>query len=444
MKFLALIICPRLMNSASNYFLPVLILLASAPCVCAEEEFSFDLEKFEKKMLQWKGYAELKWEHMDINHGSAFSLLNPSTSSSTLDRYTGSLQIDGRYDRGMSSINWLVKAAAWQDSIGWYDTTDVYEAYLSVKAPPSFTGTLGKKSYKWGKGYAWNPVGFINRPKDPNNPEEALEGYITTGADLIKSFTGSVQTAALTTVVLPVWEDVNDDFGVPDNINIAAKLYFLYKDTDIDLLFATGNSRSTRYGLDFSRNLASNFEIHGEAAFTPNHKKITLHNDGSLATNTQSTFSYLLGLRHLTENNITSIIEYYHNDGGYTAKEMGRFFQLVADGESQFLSSNVSILLDKAREISLKGYGKAQPGRNYLYGRFTHKEPFDILYCSPGITTIFNLDDRSYSLSPEMVYTGFTNWELRVRFSYLAGPSFSEFGEKLHSNKLELRVRFFF
>ncbi|MDD4273956.1 MAG: hypothetical protein PHG14_09535, partial [Desulfobacter postgatei] len=259
-----------------------------------------------------------------------------------------------------------------------------------------------------------------------------------------RSFTGSLQIAALTTVMLPVSEDVNDDFGETNNINIAAKLYLLYLNTDIDFILYTGNSRSRRYGIDFSRNLDTNFEIHGEAAYMPNHKKITLQDDYSVQTITESVFSYLLGLRYLSENDITSIVEYYHNDAGYTQKEMDRFFQLVVDGEAQHHCANIDTLLEKARDMSLKGYGKPQPGRNYLYGRFTQKEPFDILYFTPGITTIFNLDDSSYSLSPEMIYTGFTNWELRLRFTYLQGSSFSEYGEKLSSNKLELRVRYFF
>ncbi|MDX9962311.1 hypothetical protein [Desulfobacter postgatei] len=424
--------------------LSLLFLMITALPLFAEEEFSFELNEFEKKSLKWGGYTELEWEHMDIDQGSAFTVLNLSKSLSTLDRYTGSLQIDGRYDKALSSFNWLLKAAAQQDNIGWDDMTDVYEAYLSVKPTPSFTGSFGKKSYKWGKGYAWNPVGFINRTKDPNNPEESLEGYITTEADLIRSFTGSLQIAALTTVMLPVSEDVNDDFGETNNINIAAKLYILYLNTDIDFILYTGNSRSRRYGIDFSRNLATNFEIHGEAAYMPNHKKITLQDDYSVQTITESVFSYLLGLRYLSENDITSIVEYYHNDAGYTEKEMDRFFQLVVDGETQHHCANIDTLLEKARDMSLKGYGKPQPGRNYLYGRFTQKEPFDILYFTPGITTIFNLDDSSYSLSPEMIYTGFTNWELRLRFTYLQGSSFSEYGEKLSSNKLELRVRYFF
>ena len=57
---------------------------------------------------------------------------------------------------------------------------------------------------------------------------------------------------------------------------------------------------------------------------------------------------------------------------------------------------------------------------------------------------VINLDDKSYSISPEMVYTGFTNWELRLRFSYLNGGTSTEYGEKMNSNKLELRLRYFF
>ncbi len=91
-----------------------------------------------------------------------------------------------------------------QDNLGWSDTVDIYEANLSLKLQPFVTADLGKKTFKWGTGYAWNPVGFIDRPKDPNNPEEALEGYIAAGVDLIKSFNQPLQTIALTTVAIPV------------------------------------------------------------------------------------------------------------------------------------------------------------------------------------------------------------------------------------------------
>ena len=315
---------------------------------------------------------------------------------------------------------------------------------ISLKPTPLLTASIGKKSYKWGKGYAWNPVGFLNRPKDPNNPEEALEGYITGELDFIKSFNGSLQTIALTTVALPVWEDVNEDFGVAHNVNLAAKLYFLYRDTDIDFVLYSGNSRSSRYGVNFSKNLATNFEIHAELAHTPRQKRIILENDSSVSFEKVEATSGLIGIRYLSENDITSIIEYYHNGAGYSESEMDRFYQLIEAGAEQYSGNGLETLLNKARGISVRGYGKPQPGRNYLYGRFTQKEPFDILYLTPGLTAIANLDDKSYSISPEVVYTGFTNWELRMRLTWLQGPSSSEYEEKMNSNKLEFRVRYFF
>lgn len=101
-------------------------------------------------------------------------------------------------------------------------------------------------------------------------------------------------------------------------------------------------------------------------------------------------------------------------------------------------------LLQRIRELSLRGYGRPYAGRNYLYAKFTQKEPFDILYFTPGLTAIVNLDDRSASIITEISYTGFTNWELRLRFSLLTGGSFTEYGEKQTSNKVELRLRCFF
>ena len=418
-------------------------LLCPTP-IFAADEFTFDLEEFEKKPLKLGGYAEIMLEHKDVNQGSAFALINlPGHNLPTLDSFSTSLQIDGKYDKNIFSFNWLVDAYAQQDNIGWDDRADIFEAYASIQPTPHFTSSIGKKSYRWGKGYAWNPVGFINRAKDPNDPEEALEGYITAEADLVKSYGGPLRTAALTTVVLPVWDEINDDFGEINHLNLAARLYLLFLDTDIDLILYTGQSHTRRYGLDFSKNMASNFEIHGEWAYVPRQSKVTINENNSVVNRNISAFSYLLGLRYLSENDLTSIIEFYHNGGGYSEDEMSRFFQLARDGSHTDAPSG-SLLLEKASELSLKGFGRPQPGRNYLYGRFSQKEPFDILYFTPALTTIFNLDDRSYSIMPELIYTGVTNLELRLRFSCLNGGDSTEYGEKAYSNKLELRLRYFF
>ncbi|MBW6520695.1 MAG: hypothetical protein K0A99_06735 [Desulfoarculaceae bacterium] len=429
----------------SSLLLALLFLLSTPAGSKGAEDFSFDLSSFEKKPLEWGGFAEIKFEHMDIGQDSALARLNLyDQPRSDLDRLSTGLQLDGRYSRGITSFNWVLKATAQQDQLAWADTADIYEAAFELKPLAAVTLSAGKKSYKWGKGYAWNPVGFINRPKDANNPEEALEGYIVSELDLIRSMAGPLTTVALTTVVLPVQQGVNEDFGEKNQVNAAAKLYLLYRDTDIDLMILNGNSRSNRYGIDFSRNLATNFEIHGELAYIPELRQSLLQDDNSLTSRQRSALSTLLGIRYLSKTDLTSIIEYYHNGGGYSEAELAGFFSLIQDGYTAFQATGSESLLQRANLASLRGYGQPQPGRNYLYARLTRKDPFDLLYLSPGVTAIVNIDDQSWSLSPEVAYSGWTNWELRFRLSLTGGVALTEFGSKLFNNRAELRLRYFF
>jgi len=437
-------------RTAALFLLLLLFCLPTSLRAGDGDEFTFELDEIEKKALQWGGYVELKYEHFAINSGTAMTRLGfPGDPPATIDRFSPAVQLDGSYSTGNAGLNWLLKAGGSQDSFGWIDYADVYEAYGRIKPNQNSTIDLGKKAYKWGKGYAWNPVGFINRPKDPNDPQEALEGYITAELDLIKSFTGNdaLGNIALTTVLLPVYDSINDDFGSEDTLNLAAKLYFLYHNTDIDFLFFTGESRSSRFGADFSRNVTPNFEIHAEAAYTFAEKKTILYEDGSSRQQEENVFSGLLGLRYLTANELTAIIEYYHNGNGYTEEERTLFYRQFTDYSDNTLQSdnlNSDDLFQRIRELSLQGYGRPYVGRNYLYAKFSQKEPFAVLYLTTAVTTIVNLDDMSASFVPEITYTGFTNWEIRLRFSLLTGGSDTEYGEKQNKNRAEIRLRYFF
>ena len=421
-----------------------LLFFAAAASTKAEDNYSFDLEEFEKKPLEWGGYFELKWEHIYLNQNGALYLTEYSKEPrESLDRISAALQFKGSYQKEELTFNWLFLTSAQEDQERYQDGFDTFEAYASVKPSPLATFNVGKKPYKWGKGYAWNPVAVIDRPKDPANPEEALEGFTGIELDLIKSFSADLKTAALTTVFLPVTDNVNEDFGKTGD-NFAAKLYLLYLDTDIDLIWFDGESRPASYGFDFAKNLTTNFEIHGEVLYTPEQKRRVLAQDGTLELDNRVDTRYLLGLRFLTENDITTILELYHNENGFTEAEMDRFFQLVYDAADAYSDTGDTDLLDKADNLAKSGYGKPQTSRNYLYLKVSQKEPFDLLYTTPGITLILNLEDESYSLSPEITYTGITNWELRLRLTYIEGNRFTEYGEKQNEGKSELRIRYYF
>jgi hypothetical protein len=55
-----------------------------------------------------------------------------------------------------------------------------------------------------------------------------------------------------------------------------------------------------------------------------------------------------------------------------------------------------------------------------------------------------NGEDWSYSLTPELLYTGFTNWELRFRTAFINGGRSTDFGEKQNDYRVELRVGYYF
>lgn len=189
-----------------------------------------------------------------------------------------------------------------QSFLGWDNATRIYEGYLSIKPSFSLNIDLGKKTLKWGKGYAWNPVAFIDRPKDPDDPELALEAFIVATADYIKSFEGPLKTLALTPILVPVYDNLNDTFGELNKLNFGGKLYTLLYDTDIDFLFLLGESKTNRFGLDFSRNITTNIEIHGEFAFIKNQQKFSIdsNSNGIISKTRFDAKSYLLGIRYLT------------------------------------------------------------------------------------------------------------------------------------------------
>ena len=420
--------------------------LIAATGVRADDEFSFESSEFEKKPLQLNGYLEIQPGRAWLNQDGSFYKLNyyNREQRDTLDWNTTVLRINGRYSLGVTSVNLRGYLAATQDSLGSSNTQRFDEAYISFKPDPGFTLDIGKVALQWGKGYAWNPVGFVQRPKDPNDVELTRQGYSMAVADIIHNMEGDLKTIAFTPVIMPVSASMNSDFGQQGHVNLAGKLYLLYKDTDIDFTYLGTGSKTPRLGFDFSRNLASNLEIHGEWARINDNERRTVSPTGAIRVETNDATNYLLGLRYLSENDTTTILEYYRNGAGYSEAQVKDFFSLVNAGIRQFEGTATDALFSKAVLASQAGYGRSNPMQQYLYLRVSQKEPFDLLYFTPSLTTIVNVDDKSFSLTPEMLYTGVTNLELRLRAVWLNGSAGTEFGEKLSSRRLEFRARFYF
>jgi len=424
----------------------MLFLALCLPLQLYAGEYSFDLSEIEKKPYHIGGYAEFSPVLFGLDKNSSLYKLKfySRDEGSTLEEYKATLQLEGSLEKGIARFFARTNTDYKKYYLGEDQETTLYEGYLSLKPSPSLTIAMGKQTLKWGKGYAWNPVAFVDRPKDPDDPELGLEGFIVASADYIKTFHGPLKTLSFTPVLIPVYEHVNDTFGDINKLNFAGKLYFLFYDTDIDFIILTGGSRTTRYGADFSRNLTTNFEIHGELAFIDDYQKRFIDSNGNSFENGYDAKSYLIGIRYLTERETTYILEYYYNDTGFTSGEMRDYFEFINKGYDSYVSTGSDTLLKKASNITEGNYGRMNPMRDYIYLRASQKEPFDILYFTPAATIILNVNDKSFSLSPEVVYAGITNLELRFKVAFIAGERLSEYGEKQNDYRVEARARYYF
>jgi hypothetical protein len=393
------------------------------------------------------GFLELRpvmvWQDTDAAMFRIRSFADQTPDARTV-QFNSRLQFDANYRRGWFSAQTRSVIDSGYAGGDWTADATAYEAYLSLKPAPSFTLDVGKKTLKWGKGYLWNPAAFLDRVKSPEDPALALEGFTVVSADYIRTFGGPLQVMSVTPVLMPVFGDLNQSFGERGHLNVAGKLYLLLFDTDLDLMFLTGGSRSARLGLDFSRNLRSNLEVHGEVVRVHDGFTSILEPDGTLRSRKQPATALVMGLRYLTGTNTTFVLDYFRNGAGYAVTDMETFFRLVDEGYESWTASGDWRVMTLASRATEAGYGGMNPMRNYAYGRVSQPDALDVLYLTLGASAIVNIDDGSYALLPEVQYRPTENLEMRWVANIQHGRSWTEFGDKQANARLELRVRYYF
>ncbi len=423
----------------SHWFTTVLIFVLSV-VVFAQDEYDYETPVEQERKLEWNGNLDVKYMLFNMDQKSAQYRLqfykNPP-SSSLLSQYKLEPYLNAEYRT--SDLGFVLKTHA-----SYYSDTDarfdLFEAYANFN--PSFNITLqaGKRVYSWGKGYAFNPVGFVNPTKDPENPELAQAGLISANIEYVKSFLSeALQSFSFLAVLIPTADVDGTTFGEFNNTDIALKSSFLLWDTDIDLLAYYSEIKPKRYGFDFSRNIQENIEIHGELSFNQNVEKFTILNN-ALSNNRVDRYSYLLGLRYLDASNTTIIAEYYHNGAGLDLDEYSHYIEFLNMG-----ADNIDpIIAQQTLGISQTYFKGTTLMQDYMYIKISHPEPFGWLYFTPSLYTIYNLADTGFLLSFQMSYKPVTNTEFIFWTTMFAGDKTTEYGGKQVQQRMELWMRVFF
>jgi len=403
------------------------------------QEYDFDIPEDEAK-LEFNGNLDAKWGMLQTQKSSPFyglQFYDNSEKSDYLSQYRLDFYLDSTYRH--KQIGFFMKTFyqyAKEEPL----SPSFFELYGSLNISPRLSLSIGKRRFNWGKGYAFNPVGYVNAEKDPENPDLALAGKTSVYISYNRSFTSNLlQNFSAGAILLPPEADINQKFASADEISAALKLYFLVKNMDVDVMTIYKKDKLQQLGLDFSTNLRENLEIHAELSSA--HDKIKYLIVDDLITQQKSDgVSYLLGLRYLNRFNTTFIAEYYRNNIGLSKNKFTSYINYLHNS----IDSTIPEVIDSAKlNMSTMSVSKTLM-QNYLYVKLIQPEPFSLVYTSISMFTIYNLADKSFLLSPQLSYKPYTNFEALLRPFLFFGGNTTEYGSKQFERKVEIWMRFYF
>ncbi len=365
----------------------------------------------------------------------------------------------------------------------------VDEAFLNLNLPFRVNCIVGKKRLAWGTSFLWNPIDVLLPPKNPQEPEpeENREGA------LLVKFERSFGDATLTGTIAPeviegnsrLFREENKVHARLKNTQLIGKVDWLAYDTDLTGLVHLTEEREWHFGISFSRVFFGATEIHGELiaqrgfmrpSLIPGIASPSLATFGlpwsakTLSASLTDAFGlrfspdrqndnsivvgFVLGLHHSFPSNTRLIIEYYHNDEGYSSAEIDQLVNVLQTihAKTEFSHSNDFYFV--SRRINSTGNEQqyfagvnqevsALTGnlrKNYAYIRLMQPR-LDEVFTLEG-NVLWNLDDKSMLLFAEGEYETETNIFVFLRADIpvnFTGKETSEFGG-LGVRNLSLRL----
>lgn len=324
---------------------------------------------------------------------------------------------------------------------------------------------LGKEIIEWGTGYAWNPTAVISPLKNPKDPRDRLEAL--SGLEMVKLnlFLGGF---TITGVALPELDFPREYAYLPrwKSTEWAGKVYKLVEDIDLSFVAFGGGGSKSVLGMNFSRVLGNNLEVHGEIAGKEGSENFYLEKkseeysvNGTLVPRVyeysqsrkdeKKIYSqYVLGSQYTFQNGINLAIEYFHNNEGYNNKEWSEIIEFLKYSNQALNDDRYNLQNgENMGNIYLSrtnGYLNSLTGvrRNYLFLR--GYIPSILRHSDTEIILLNSLDDGSSVIIPTLSYEPLGYLSLYLLMNIFLGRGESEFGI-LHENyTVNLGLKLFF
>lgn len=423
------------------------LLLSILAFVFSDDDYSFDVSEFEKKTIEFSGTAEFKPSVIvpkkeSISYRLKYFSKNPG--SNLLDNYLTMAILNTKFEKkGLLFYKSSdIRLSYNNPDNSWVFDFAMLEGYGKYDFNSNWSILLGKKSHKWGKGYLYNPISYAGRNKDINNIDASLKGFYSLSVSYIKSFSSEIlKNISQELLIIPVYKKLNNDFDTGDRHWIFSHTYFLLFNTDYELFLGLSEKFDYKIGVDFSHNIFTNWEIHGELSFLPKANKTTISKGKSFETNTiYNSIQSIIGTRYLAPFNVTFYLEYIFNGAGLNKKEM----QNWCGAADNSLITQDTLFIKPIRHEWFSNMNDQYTMQHYLYIKAQYPEPFNILYFTPSLYFLINIVDYSFLGGLDMNYKRFDRASFNLKLVGLHGKNTSEFGSKISKLKTELNVKFFF
>lgn len=274
-----------------------------------------------------------------------------------------------------------------------------HRAYLDLALSAGAFLRLGQQKIAWGTGFAWNPTNYLGA--DKNRADLSADSAGVMALDLEAGW----EKIAGAVAIRPA--DNPGDWGLAGRIGLTR--------SDLSL---SGFVQGDRKGVGGDISLAAgDWVVHAEAAWKAGYMRAYVNDAGGtyeILTRPGGEFFChgVLGAYRNFAGGWFALIEYYHNGEGWTNAEAAAYF--AADRE---LRSDPRLSADFGGELR----------RNYLFCQ-VRKDGFCRDGVSAGLGVLYNLDDGSYLLTPELSYAWRQDLSLGLRAGLFHGAAESEFG----------------
>jgi hypothetical protein len=308
------------------------------------------------------------------------------------------------------------------------------EAFANVSLSGHWDLLAGKKINRWGTGYAFNPSGFLDPPKNPADPQDRLE--LRSGTEMAElDWTGSNQAFNFVYAAPRLYFTHQP---VLSHDRAAFRYNRLWKGLDFSVMAMIPSQAPARWGANFSYVLGNSLELHGEAAVINGFAAI------DPTVKTQKVWQSVVGFNYTLKNGWNAIGEWSHNGEGLSLGGSRDLFQEAAR-LSSILSSQPNGPISQNPVLFpylqlQKRYAEVIPGRDMLFLIAGHYWKQGRL----GFQTILlgNLADHSFSLIPQVNYQFKKHWGVYLRGNYFSGKLQSQFGSLVYQGVLNMGVKF--